>query len=146
MGGHGGPKLGLWIPFVFLLHLYPNIYVLPSGLASLVSVAAFFRPCQSHEWEIGAIKWPWLCDNGVWQARTSESSPIVFSVNLERFEGHGGPKLGLSHPRFEGHGGPWRAQAWPLDSIRLLTSFYTPILSPATTPHPPTLLLPPVIL
>ena len=31
----------------------------------MVSVAAFFRPCQSHEWEIGATKWPWLCDNGV---------------------------------------------------------------------------------
>ena len=34
-------------------------------LTSLVSVAAFFRPCQSHECEIGTIKWPWLCDNGV---------------------------------------------------------------------------------
>ena len=40
----------------------------------------------------------------------------------------------------------WRAQAWPLDSIRLLAPFYTPILSPPTTPHPPPLLLPPVIL
>ena len=39
--------------------------------------------------------------------------------------------------------GPWRAQIWPLDSNRLLASFYTPILSPPTAP---TLLLPPVIL
>ena len=46
----------------------------------------------------------------------------------------------------EGHGGPWRAQTWPLDSNRLLASFYTPILSPPTAPHLPTLLLPPVIL
>ena len=50
--------------------------------------------------------------------------------------------------------GPWRAQTWPLDSNRLLTSFYTRILRPPSTPtlppyyypHPPTLLLPPVIL
>ena len=46
----------------------------------------------------------------------------------------------------EGHGGPWRAQTWPLDYNRLLASFDTPILSPPTTPHPPTLLLPPVML
>ena len=45
----------------------------------------------------------------------------------------------------EGHGGPWRAQTWPLDSNCLLASFYTPILSPPTAPHPitTTLLLPP---
>ena len=36
----------------------------------------------------------------------------------------------------EGHGGPWRAQTWPLDSNRLLASFYTPILSPPTAPPP----------
>ena len=50
--------------------------------------------------------------------------------------------------------GPWRAQTWPLDPNRLLTSYYTPILRPPSTPtlppyyypHPPTLLLPPVIL
>ena len=30
--------------------------------------------------------------------------------------------------------GPWRAQTWPLDYIRLLTSFFTPILSPPSHP------------
>ena len=28
---------------------YSTLYFDPSGLASLVSVAAFFRPCQSHK-------------------------------------------------------------------------------------------------
>ena len=27
----------------------------PLGLASLISAVAFFRPCQSHDWKIGAI-------------------------------------------------------------------------------------------
>ena len=47
--------------------------------------------------------------------------------------------------------GPWGAQTWPLDSNRLLTPFYTriylyPYIKTTIHPHPPTLLLSPVIL
>ena len=38
------------------------------ALMSLVSVAAFVRPCVSLEWSFGAIRWSWLSCIGAWRA------------------------------------------------------------------------------
>ena len=84
-----------------------------SELVSLVSAAAFIRPCESHERGFGAILWPWLCWNMVLVSK--EATPF---------------------PSFGNDLGPWRAQIGPVGYTCILASFYSVLLYLTCPPHP----------
>ena len=69
-----------------------------SKVTSLVSVAAFLRPCVSLEWHFGAIGWSWLSCIGAWRAgQATKDWPMSVILNLECCEhnkGAVGPQTG----------------------------------------------------
>jgi len=98
-------------------------------MAYMLVVANFSWLCESHDWTFGTIRWSCLSWNCVQWTGTLQtcSLPAVISLNLEWFQCREGPQ---------------NAIAWSLDYTRLPSPFITSIL---THPHPPPLLLPPVI-
>ena len=114
---------GLLAQHTIIFHCWPC-----SKATSLVSVAAFLRPCVSLEWHFGAIKWSWLSCIGAWRAgQTTKGWPMSVVFNLECCEHRKGPV------------GP---QTGPLAFNCLRIPFHTPILSPYSYIEP-TLLPPP---
>ena len=93
-----------------------------SKVTSLISVAAFLRPCVSLKWHFGAIRWSWLSCIGAWRAgQATKGWPMSVIFNLERCE----HKKGLVGP-----------QTGPMAFNCLRIPFCAPILSPLSTHHP----------
>ena len=108
---------GLLAQYTIIFHCVPC-----SKVMSLVSVAAFLRPCVSLEWHFGTIKWLWLSCIGAWKAgQATKGWPMSVIFNLECCEHKKGPV------------GP---QTGPLAFNCLCIPFCTPILSPPPTHHP----------
>ena len=107
--------------YTIIFHCWPC-----SKATSLVSVAAFLRPCVSLEWHFGAIKWSRLSCIGAWRAgQATKGWPMSVIFNLECCE----HKKGTVGP-----------QTGTLAFICLCIPFCTPILSTPSSPHPPLLL------
>jgi len=106
---------GLLAQYTIIFHCVPC-----SKVMSLVSVAAFLRPCVSLEWHFGAIKWSWLSCIGAWrvgQATKGWPMSVIFNLKCcEHKEGPVGPQIGL------------------LTFNYLRITFCTPILSPVSAP------------
>lgn len=120
---HDFTRNGLLAQYSIIFHCVPC-----SKVTSLVSVAAFLRPCVSLEWNFGTIRWSWLCCIGAWRAgQATKGWLISFIFNLECCEHKKGPV------------GP---QTGPLAFNCLRIPFFTPMLNPPSTSHPPPLLLP----
>ena len=110
---------GLLAQYTIIFHCWPC-----SKATSLVSVAAFLRPCVSLEWHFGVIRWSWLSCIGAWRAGLATKGwPMSVIFNLECCEHKKGPV------------GP---QTGPLAFNCLRIPFCTPILSPPSSPthHP----------
>jgi len=110
---------GLLTQYTIIFHCVPC-----SKVTSLVSVAAFLRPCVSLEWHFSAIRWSWLSCIGAWRAgQAMKGWPMSVIFNLECCE----HKKGLVG-----------TQTGPLAFNYLRIPFCTPILSPPSTPthHP----------
>ena len=111
---------GLLAQYTIIFHCWPC-----SKETSLVSVAAFPRPCVSLEWHFGAIRWSWLSCIGAWRAgQAMKGWPMSVIFNLECCE----------HKK-----GPVAPQTGPLAFNCLHIPFCTPILSPPSSSHPPPL-------
>ena len=109
-----------------LLAQYTIIFhcVFCSKVTSLVSVAAFPRPCVSLEWHFGTIRWSWLSCIGFWRAgQATKGWPMSVIFNLECCE----------HKKC-----PVGPQTGPLAFNCLRIPFCTPILSSPSTRSPPT--------
>ena len=114
--------------YTIIFHCWPC-----SKATSLVSVAAFLRPCVSLEWNFGAIGWSWLSCIGAWRAgKATKGWPMSVIFNLECCEHKKGPV-----------GAPNWTSGFQLSSYSILYSYI--ILSPPSSPHPPPLLLSPAI-
>ena len=110
---------GLLAQYTIIFRCWPC-----SKATGLVSVAAFLRPCVSLEWHFGAIGWSRLPCIGAWRAgQAMKSWPMSVIFNLECCEHRKGPV------------GP---QTGPLAFNCLRIPFCTPLLSPPSSPHPPT--------
>ena len=117
---------GLLAQYTIIFHCVPC-----SKVTSLVTVAAFLRPCVSLEWHFGAIRWSWLSFIGAWRAgQATNCWPVSVTLTLECCEHKESP-------------------VWPQTGLLafnyLRIPFCTPILRPSLHPHSPPLLLPPAI-
>ena len=84
-----------------------------SKATSLVSVAAFLRPCVNLKWHFGAIGWSWLYCIGAWRAgQATKGWPMSVIFNSER----------CGHKK-----GPVGPQTGPLAFNCLCNPFCTPI-------------------
>ena len=105
---------GLLAQYTIIFHCVPC-----SKVMSLVSVAAFLRPCVSLKWHFDAIRWSWLSCVGAWRAgQATKSWQMSFIFNLQCCE----YKKSLVGP-----------QTGPLDFNYLRIPFCTPILSSTST-------------
>ena len=110
---------GLLAQYTIIFHCWPCFKA-----TSLVSAAAFLRPCVSLEWHFGTIRWSWLSCIGAWRAgQATNGWPMSVIFNLECCEHKKGPV------------GP---QTVPLAFNCLHIPFCTPIFSSPSTPthHP----------
>ena len=110
---HDFIRNGLLAQYTIIFHC-----VSCSKVTSLVSVAAFLRPCVSLEWHFGAIRWSWLSCIGAWRAgQATKGWPMPVIFNLECCEHKVGPV------------GP---QTEPLAFNCLRIPFCTPVLGQAS--------------
>ena len=78
---------GLLAQYTIIFHCGPC-----SKATSLVSVAAFLRPCVSLVWHFDTIRWSWLSCIGAWKAEQATNGwPMSVIFNLECCEHKEGP-------------------------------------------------------
>ena len=103
---------GLLAQYTIIFHCVPY-----SKVTSLVSVAAFLRPCVSLEWHFCAMRWSWLsCNGGLDKLRGDWPMSAIFNLKC------------CEHKK-----SPVRPQTGPLTFDCLCIAFCTPILSPPST-------------
>ena len=73
------PEMDCWLKTLS----YSTVCLAPKVM-SLVSVAAFLRPCVSLKWRFGAIRWSWLSCIGAWRAGQAKNGrPMSVTVYLQ---------------------------------------------------------------
>ena len=110
---------GLLAQYTIIFHCVPY-----SKVTTLVSMAAFLRPCASLKWYFGTIGWSWLSCISAWRAgQATKGWPKSVIFTLECCEHKKGPVGTQTRPR-------------AFNYLRI--PFCTPILSPTSTPthHP----------
>ena len=108
---------GLLAQCTIIFHCWPCFKA-----TSLVSVAAFLRPCVSLEWHFGAIEWSWLSCIGAWRAgQATKGWPMSVIFNLECCEHKKAPN--------------WTS-GFQLSLYSILYSYIKLTLLPPPTHHP----------
>jgi len=69
------------LQYTIIFHCVPC-----SKVMSLVSVAAFLRPCISLEWHFNAIRWSWLSCVSAWRAGQCLLSSIWSAVSTRKVQ------------------------------------------------------------
>jgi len=82
------PKMDYWLNTLS----YSTVCLASKSRTSLVSVAAFLRPCVSLGWHFGIIRWSWLSCICAWRAgQATKGWPMSVIFNLECCEHKEGP-------------------------------------------------------